>query len=162
MTRFHPSLRGDKGRNSGSSSHHIHSHKQRETSASIPPTPLLAFVLLPPVLRSPGRSVEGAGLPTVGWVLVQQLAIRTVPSRHAHRPVWSGQFLNWASPHKWLHAASESVRMGACISPTRLVYFGDCFYRWSPGNVPVIPAVVHSWFVGWLTGWLQGELILNS
>lgn len=34
---------------------------------------------------------------SVGWLLLYQLAIKKMPHRHVHMPIWWKQFLNWGS-----------------------------------------------------------------
>lgn len=48
-------------------------------------------------LDSSGPPSKGMMLPTVGWALLHQLTINTVPYGHICRPIWCGQSLKWDS-----------------------------------------------------------------
>ena len=58
---------------------------------------LPSLVCLASFLIQPRSTSLGTALPTVGWALLHQLAIKKMPQRPAHRPISWKKFLRWGS-----------------------------------------------------------------
>jgi hypothetical protein len=46
-----------------------------------------------------------------GWALLHPWMIKTIPHRHAQKPVWSGEFLSRGFPLRWLWAVPSCKSM---------------------------------------------------
>lgn len=62
----------------------------------------LTYFLIQPRMTSPDNVAAHSGMGPYN-----QFTIKTIPHKHAHRPIWSGQSLNWYSLLKWHYAASS-------------------------------------------------------
>lgn len=79
----------------------------------------------PAFLYSPGSLAHGMVLPTVVWILLQQLPIKANPHRCVHRPLWSGQFL---------HQGFSSQRTFSCVKLSILIMYYLC--SWFCDEIP--------------------------